>query len=289
MIVIVCPAAAVTGGPEALHQLCDSLLRQGHDAAMLYLPGEYHATPEPYQSYRLRTVAEVDVYPSDVVVIPEVMTGEVARFAFARCVVWWLSVDNARGGSLTVAADHVAQSLYAQAHLRDNGISADLLGDYIHPSFAKTGTVRDLFCAHNPSKGREVAERFATVCPDIELRPIEGMGRDEVAAFLNRATVFVDFGHQPGKDRPPREAAMSGCVVFIRDAGAARFREEYRLPDWAFFDESSDGLARLGDRVRAVFKDSPPYFGRQVVYRGDTAREQQLFDEQVARFAARHL
>lgn len=289
MIVVVCPAATVTGGPEALHQLCDSLRRQGHDAAMLYLPGEYHAVPEPYRIYDLRTVSETDVYPTDVVVIPEVLAGEVARFAFARCVLWWLSVDNAPAEALTVQADHVAQSLYAQDHLRRHGIEAPLLSDHTHHGFTVLGGVRDLCVAVNPVKGADVQARFAAMFPRIELRPIEGMRRSEVCRFLNTVTAFVDFGHQPGKDRLPREAAMCGAVVFVRDAGAARFREDYPLPEWAFFTDDDAGLTTLADRLKAVFADSPPMRGAQVRYRMGVARERAVFDQQVAAFAARYL
>lgn len=287
MIVVVCPAATVTGGPEALHQLVDSLTRQGVDAAMLYLPGDYHTVPDPYQCYKVRTVSENDIYPTDVVVIPEVMVGEVRRFAYARPIMWWLSVDNAAGGALTACGDHMAQSFYAWRHLRDHGHHPMMLGDYIHPVFAKTNTVREPWVAVNPAKGADLIHRFGQLCPDIEVRPIEGMNRDEVAGFLNRATVFVDFGHQPGKDRLPREASASGCVVFIRDIGAARFRQDYPLPDDAFFVGDDASLLALGERVRAVLKDSPPSFGAQVLYRRAIAREQKLFDIQAGLLASR--
>ena len=35
-IIILCPFGTRTGGPEALHQLCDSLIKYGIDAAMFY-------------------------------------------------------------------------------------------------------------------------------------------------------------------------------------------------------------------------------------------------------------
>lgn len=289
MIVVVCPAAATTGGPEALHQLADSLTRMGFDAGMLYLPGEYHTVPEPYRYCQFRTVSENDIYPTDVVVIPEVMVGEVRRFAYARPVLWWLSVDNAAGGALTSCGDHIAQSFYAWQHLRDHGIDAKMVGDYIHPAFQRLDIPRESWVAVNPAKGAELAHRFSALCPDVEVRPIEGMGRDEVCAFLNRASAFIDFGHQPGKDRLPREAAASGCVVFVHDVGAARFRGDFPLPDSAFFTADDDSLLALGERVRAVLGDSAPAYQRQVLYHRSIAREQRIFDEQVSAFAHRVL
>ena len=254
---------------------------------MLYLPGDYHTVPEPYRGYRFRTVSESEVYPTDVVVIPEVMVGEVRRFAFARPVLWWLSVDNAAGGALTACGDHLAQSAYAWRHLADHGHRPLMLSDYTHPAFSKVNTVREPWVAVNPAKGADLMDRFRALCPDIEVRPIEGMGRDEVATFLNRATVFVDFGHQPGKDRLPREAASCGAVVFIRDTGAARFRQDYPLPDEFFFTASDSDLIALGGRIRTVMADSPPAYGAQVLYHRSIAREQRTFDVQVNLFASR--
>lgn len=289
MIVVVCPSATVTGGPEALHQLVDSLTRLGFDAAMLYLPGEYHSVPREYEDYQFRTVSETDIYPTDVVVIPEVMAGEVARFSYARTVLWWLSVDNAPGEALSVCGDHIAQSFYAWQHLKNHGIDAKMVGDYIHPEFVVRDVPRGQWVAVNPFKGVELSRRFSALCPDIELRPIIGMDRKEVARFLNDATVFIDFGHQPGKDRLPREAAVSGAVVFVHDVGAACFRGDFPLPQSAFFNDDDASLLALGDRVRAVLEDSAPAYARQVLYHQSIAREQRIFDEQVSAFAHRFL
>lgn len=289
MIVVVCPAGATTGGPEALHQLVDSLTRQGFEAAMLYLPGEYHKVPEPYRCYRIDTISETDIYPTDVVVIPEVMAGEARRFVYARPVLWWLSVDNAPGDALQACGDHLAQSFYAWQHLRDHGVNATMVGDYIHPAFQRLDIPRESWVAVNPAKGAELAHRFSALCPDVEVRPIEGMGREEVCYFLNHASAFIDFGHQPGKDRLPREAAASGCVVFVHDTGAARFRGDFPLPDSTFFTADDDSLLALGERVRSVLGDSSPAYNRQVLYHRGIAREQQIFDEQVSSFAHRVL
>lgn len=286
MIVVVCPAAATTGGPEALHQLVDSLNRQGRDAAMLYLPGEYHHVPAPYAEYRVPTISETEVYPSDVVVVPEVMCHEVQRFAYARPVLWWLSVDNAPSSALKVNAMHVTQSRYAWEHLRSAGHQPLMLTDYIHRDFTEGFVSRRRAVAVNPVKGAEFISRFGEMHPDIELVPLEGKSRAEVAGILQTVSVFIDFGHQPGKDRLPREAAACGAVVFIRSAGAAVFRDDYPLPERFFFSAFND-LEVLGDRVREVLRDEASAYGEQGLYRRSIAREQSVFDQQALEFASR--
>lgn len=286
MIVVVCPALAVTGGPEALHQLVDSCNRQGIDAAMLYLPGEFHKVPEAYSQYLVPTIAEHEIYPTDVVVVPEVMAGEVRRLSYARCVLWWLSVDNASGAALNIGADHIAQSFYAKDHLASHGYDALIVSDYVNPAFVDRGVERRPVVAANPVKGGELLAEFCHLNPDIEVVKIKDLDRDGVVGVLNEVSVFIDFGHQPGKDRPPREAARCGCVVFIRERGAARLpndrpglRSEYLF--------RSDQLVELGDMVRQVFADRAHHIKAQKMFRTFIFDEQVLFDSQVAAFAAR--
>jgi hypothetical protein len=51
-ILVVCPAGAVTGGPEALHQLVDHMNHLGLPAYVTYLPFDRAVqAPEPYQHY----------------------------------------------------------------------------------------------------------------------------------------------------------------------------------------------------------------------------------------------
>ena len=50
----------------------------------------------------------------------------------------------------------------------------------------------------------------------------------------------MDFGNHPGKDRIPREAAISGCCVITGRQGAAAFYEDVPIPDRYKFDDLKD-------------------------------------------------
>jgi hypothetical protein len=56
------------------------------------------------------------------------------------------------------------------------------------------------------------------------------MTRDQITQTLSNTKVFLDFGHHPGKDRVPREAALCGAIPVIRREGAARFEQDVPLP-----------------------------------------------------------
>lgn len=118
-IVILIPHGVQTGGPEALHQLSDSLIRQGHDARVWYvLPTDLPAIddlfrrngltagtalklqPRPntvadYQKYQVRLAEEIAMTPDTCVVLAETYVHWLRYFQPCTPMVWWLSIDNA--------------------------------------------------------------------------------------------------------------------------------------------------------------------------------------------------
>lgn len=165
------PAGASSGGPEALHQLCDALRGVGVDAALVPLkwPDAGQDT-SAFDRYHCPVRDTVPDEPDVAVVVPDVALSYVSRFQHARPVVWWLSIDfselygprmaRARreiswGGSavrlyrtmapwhperrgsrlrdLLWQASHCAQSDYAKRYLAAHeGVDAALLSDYVH-------------------------------------------------------------------------------------------------------------------------------------------------------------
>ena len=284
-LVVLCPAATVTGGPEALHQLVDSASRQGLDAVMVYLPGEYHTVPPAYAHYAIRTISEAEIYPTDVVVLPEVMAPDAPMYAYATTCVWWLSVDNAPPGSYNKGDLVLAQSEYAYRALRAQGRDPRFLGDWTDTSvFREQHLPREDRVVVNPAKGGFIRDRFAQLCPDIPLVEAKGLDRRGVAHLFATSKVFVDFGDQPGRDRMPREAAASGAVVFVRNAGAARFRQDYTMPEEFFFGVTDGDLVRLGEQLREVLRYEAGAHVAQTHYREHINHERVIFDRQVASF-----
>lgn len=117
--VILIPYGVRTGGPEALHQLCDALLRQGHDARVWYvLPTDLEMLagmaqsgglgrdsmlrlpPRPntvadYARYRVELAQDIVLDGDTCIVLAETYVHWLRFFQHCRTLVWWLSVDNA--------------------------------------------------------------------------------------------------------------------------------------------------------------------------------------------------
>lgn len=139
--------------------------------------------------------------------------------------------------SLTDYGDvtHLTQSQYAWSFLFARlGIVSSMLSDFTPQADFVTqaagGSDRGRTVAYNPAKGGYWAVRIAQRCPDIEFRAIRNMSRDEVVETLSSSAVYLDMGHHPGKDRLPREAALSGAVAVVARCGSGAFWGDVPIP-----------------------------------------------------------
>ena len=260
-IFLVCPAGAQTGGPEALHQLCDQLNESTNiPAYMLYVVSDGVAvsfasrskTPAPYCHYNAPAVSHDALRrgnPSCLIVWPECWTDEMMDYLDhcksepTPCAIWWLSVDNnTRRFKDWTRKDiiHLHQSEYAKHHLLAHGAKYIYqMTEYIsNPPNPDNSINRSIDVLFNPLKGVHYTDAIRKRSgAAIQFRPIgagpEGSIRispDEVRGLLLRAKVYMDFGPHPGMDRLPREAALAGCLVVTNQEGAAQYHEDVPLP-----------------------------------------------------------
>ena len=81
----------------------------------------------------------------------------------------------------------------------------------------------------------------------VMLVPIQHMASSQ--QLLARARVYIDFGHHPGQDRLPREAAQCGCVVVTGMRGSAGLFADVPLPQYLKIEEP---LAELNETVARI-------------------------------------
>jgi hypothetical protein len=65
----------------------------------------------------------------------------------------------------------------------------------------------------------------------IKFIPIRNMMREDVINLLKEAKVYIDFGHFPGPERIPIEAAVLGYCVITGKRGYAGFYEDVSIPN----------------------------------------------------------
>ena len=185
--------------------------------------------------------------------------------------------------------EHWIQSEYAGQFLLINGVSKSrikVVRDYLNPAFlTKAVTVepaakRDII-AYNPSKGFEFTQKLMKAAPELDWRPIKNMTPEQVQALLAQAKVYIDFGHHPGRDRIPREAAVSGCVIVTGRRGSAANNIDIAIDDSFKFNDIDENVPRIIERIKQIFVDFPTELEKQKSYREEIMREPETFAREV--------
>ncbi|QWE18971.1 hypothetical protein [Polynucleobacter corsicus] len=88
----------------------------------------------------------------------------------------------------------------------------------------------NLRVAFNPSKGKILHKLAKFFSKNITFIPIINVNPENILDFLSSADCYVDFGGQPGKDRLPREAILSGIPSFQFLRGAAVNGSDFPCP-----------------------------------------------------------
>jgi hypothetical protein len=175
-------------------------------------------------------------------------------------------------------------------------VSAVPLFDYTDRNFVRQGlihlegakpfnkTPRSL--AFFPRKGRELAEQFfqSVHAADITPLAIDNMSKDEVVEALSSSEIYIDFGHHPGKDRVPREAAAVGNIVLLHKAGAALHYSDHPIDDLYKFDRHDIETGSLRVVIETILHDPATHLANQLFYRQKILLERAEFDLQVRQF-----
>jgi hypothetical protein len=314
-IFVVCPGGISTGGPEGLHQLVHELRALGAHAHISFYPfGKDFEVANAYRDYAVSPERPED-QTGNLIIVPEIFAGLSTHYRFATTAIWWLSVDNffavrredyerldtrarllvyrlglrdspphqprfsrLRGGL------HFAQSAYAMNFLQGRGIKAYPLGDYLHSQFvceADRGP-RDRIVLYNKAKPSVALTELLSGCTDIAWVPISGMSREDVRAACRRAMLYVDFGPHPGRDRLPREAAISGACVITGQRGSAANDIDVAIPRTFKLDEQQPGFkARFRHLVDAVMNDFASAQSQFADYRTMIAQDRERFRRHV--------
>jgi hypothetical protein len=315
-VVLVSPVA-ITGGPEAINQLSQSLGAIGVECRILLmgagqenrLDGRRLASMNPpnhhyaqaYAEYGPRFLREIDLNEDTLVVLSEGLLRQHHRFTMCGLAIWWLSIDNAfrafptpeQGEAVMNAlfarreVIHLHQSAYARDWLRGRGLERIYdLADYTSPVFTtvppRGPSPKPIVC-YNAVKGSELAQACFEQAPRFEALALQGYTKAELATIFRERMLYVDFGHFPGKDRLPREAAAAGAIVFVHRKGAGACYEDFPLPDAFKFTEEDVSSGELLKRLDAAVADPAGHWARQDHFRSLVAWEKAHFHDQVMR------
>lgn len=225
-----CPDSSFpSGGVRRIYRHVELLNKHGFRAFVLHASPSFKLdwfSSDAPVCYRDRGVT---FSPSDVLVIPEVMTKlmrdtqreEITRIAIA---LNWAFVF----GALPLGSDWrtygiskaIAGSLYEQQFLKSTMqieapvVTAGIDCDSFHPD--ETKVLQIAYMPVQRSMAREILGAFKAKYKrhsDVLLEPMENKTHREVASILSRSSIFLAATFPQGIGRPVLEAMASGCIV----------------------------------------------------------------------------
>jgi hypothetical protein len=118
--------------------------------------------------------------------------------------------------------------------------------------------------------------------PDWHFFPLVGFNREELATQFLKSKLYIDFGHHPGKDRLPREAAIHGCCVITGLYGSAGNALDVNIPPAYKIDSRlPDFFSPFEIQVNLIFNHFKECAEEFADYRKTIAQEQIEFDKQI--------
>jgi hypothetical protein len=316
LIYILCPANHATGGPEALHQLAHHLIKLGYRAFMYYLPDDVAEPVHPfYERYNVPFVRSLDNSSRNILILPEsyLIPLYQKNFSKIRKVIWWLSVVNYHLGlqnwqqlkrrrklwlPLTyfqskyipapafnqlkqLPLQHIRHSYFAEVHLRDNGIiPIGRVSDYMNASFfdmIDDSVVKQDLVIYNPIKNDGFLQSIIAQTPQFNWKPLIDMSPAEVASWMNRAKVYVDFGTHPGKERMPREACILNCCLVIGKIGSAQYHQDMPIDEQYRFDKVTTLIPDIINTISNCLSNYDKHIQNFKKYRNELLNEEESF------------
>lgn len=319
-IYVLCSAYSKTGGPELLHQLVKELTDNGINAYITYYGTKNNKeyTPNDFKKYitEYKLLEDINDNENNIVITPEVVYGIklTKKIKNAKKILWWLSVDNFRRtytlknamknfpiytvlillikGEITFNFDyiktfdcHFCQSYYSIDYLKSNGITnIYYLSDYISDEYLtideEYGRKKDII-AYNPKKGKKFTEKLIKSSPNLNFVPIQNLTTNQVKELLLKCKVYIDFGHHPGKDRIPREAAMCGCCIITNKQGSAKYFEDVPINDEFKFEDDEENINNIKNKITQCIENYDIEIKKFIKYRNAIKQEKQKFKDDV--------
>lgn len=280
-IYVVCPSFYKTGGTELEHQLVSEMNKIGCRAYITYYGEGQHRINTAFKRYvsSYKDIQEIKDNKDNILILPEIRVDLLNNYSQIQKCVWWMSVDNyLKVNNLTSEVKcfgilrtikylvegkvrllepklsnqtlHLFQSEYAHQFLMKRGISNYIrLSDYVNQDFINGDDInvsgRKNVILYNPRKGIKFTKKLIKNAPDLNWRPIEGLTTEQVKQLLNESKVYIDFGNHPGKDRFPREAAISGCCVITDKRGSAKYYKDIPIPEKYKFEDKETNIPKI--------------------------------------------
>lgn len=181
---------------------------------------------------------------------------------------------------------HLFQSEYAHQFLVKRGISNSIrLSDYINQDFLNCDGInesgRNNVILYNPRKGIKFTKKLIKYAPELNWQPIEGLTTEQVKQLLCESKIYIDFGNHPGKDRFPREAAISGCCVITDKRGSAQYYKDIPILERYKFEDKEKNIPKIISAIKYCLDNYEKCQKDFEDYRKSIRKERTIFNNDV--------
>ncbi|RZM22737.1 MAG: hypothetical protein EOO88_28490, partial [Pedobacter sp.] len=153
-----------------------------------------------------------------------------------------------------MSIQHIAHSHFSKDHLISLGIQpVAKISDYMNSVFFSridSSISKEDLVIYNPKKNGQYLDAVIQLAANIRFIPLIDMTPQEVAGWMNKSKLYIDFGYHPGQERMPREAILTNCCVITGSQGSAKYDEDVPLPAGYKFDELSAEPADVVKQIR---------------------------------------
>ena len=186
---------------------------------------------------------------------------------------------------MTDDISYLYQSEYAHDYLIKHGKkNCYRLSDYINPIYISDQERfenKEDIVLYNPKKGKKFTEKIIHTSPQLKWIAIENLSTEEVYKLLQRGKVYIDFGNHPGKDRFPREAAISGCCIITGKRGAAAYYKDIPIDDEFKFEDVDSSISQIISKIENCLNNYENEIKKFYEYRCYIRSEYKLFIDDV--------
>jgi len=273
-VLMLCPANIVTGGTESIHEFASKLNAYDCvDVKILYFRcSNGNPQPKEYEEYHVDYVTSLPSNYNEIVIFPEIWANEVNNPKYANClkIVHWLGVDVyywnnpvSEYNKFLEKKDvlHLTQMQYAVDNLLKLGVNpkliqhiSDVPNKIFYEDYEEVSRNDVVLFNPNLSKITDFQRAVMRKAQEegISFKPLEHMTREQMAQTMREAKLYIDFGVFSGRERIPREAALSGCCVITSKSGCAKYFSDVALLDKWKFETIPENIPKIVDTIKYI-------------------------------------
>lgn len=175
-----------------------------------------------------------------------------------------------------------AQSYFAQGFVRQIlNREAMIITDPIRPIEIPSVPRRRNVVAYNYVKSWSLIGEVAALLPDVEFLPIKNMSYAQVMETLRSASMYLELGHLPGRDRMTREASFLGTPVAVLARGAGYCWQDFPLHPEFRIAFREGWAVNAKDVVTRILADPAQAALQQLDYRAWVMGERERYEQAI--------